>query len=308
MNTYNTIPYISLSIATIILSVITCYITDSEIKNILINIISNAVFFFLVFIFYELIQVHVTKEEKKYLKEYIKNSVSNDIFIALYNIQKILHGYNLDSNTFSNIVGLVNYSENEISNLIKNQSYLGFQIFKNNGEIRDLFKETINNNLFLTNINHIDSINILKIQNKLLKLELIFQNTDFFKRTAENAIEYSVVNGRELNPINENKFLLLKKTASESKFVVYDHGFFEENFKDKLLFRYMLKPEYIAKVSHLLYEIFSLMKYWLPTSLELSPTDSRFRIIKDYFTPFTYTKTNTTKVHVADILELRKNI
>jgi hypothetical protein len=305
MNIYRFVPYLSLSIASIILIIITNFIKDQNIKNILINVFSNAMFFFVVYIFYDLIKILITKKEKKYLNEYIKNIISNDIFVALYYLKKIIYGYNLETNTLNNIIEIANYSKNELHNTIKNQNYLGFQIFKNTDEIRSLFRDIINDNLFLKHYSHIDTINILKISHNLKKLEFIFKNITNFNICAESGIEYTIANGKQLNPENDDKLLLLKKTNSADRFVVYDSGYFENEFNEKLLNRYILKMECASDVSKILNETFSLMKYWLSNIIQISKKDNRFRIIKDYFNPFTNTKTKKSKIYVADIVDIK---
>ena len=180
------IPYISLGLVSIIVFGASQLFTNIEIKNILISVFSSSIFFFLAYLFYDLIRQIVLNKEKKYLVDYIKNKISNDIFVALYFLKKIIHGYNLDSNTLENIFNIVNYSKNEILN----------------------------------------SISILRIANNLARLESILKNENNFGKCAESGIEFTVVNGRDINPDNDEKHLLFKKTVHSDRFVVYDSGFF----------------------------------------------------------------------------------
>lgn len=280
-------------------------ITNVEVKNILISIFSSSVFFFLAYLFYDLIRQIILKKEKKYLVDYIRNKISNDIFVALYFLKKIVHGCNLDSNTLENIFNISNYSRNEILNSVKNQNYLGFQIFQNTDEVRSLFSEALNDNLILKYSSHVDSICILRIANNLAKLESILKNEKSFKDCAERGIEFTVVNGKDINPDNDDKYLLLKKTAHPDRVVVYDSGFFEKEKTDKLLNRFVLTVDSATVVASLLFETFSLMKHWLPDAMRISRNESRFRIIKDYFSPTTNLKTKKTKIYVADIIETK---
>jgi hypothetical protein len=259
----------------------------------------------LAYLFYDLIRQIILNKEKKYLVDYIKNKISNDIFVALYFLKKIVHGYNLDSNTLENIFNIVTYSKNEILNSVKNQNYLGFQIFKNMDEVRTLFGEVVNDNLILKYSSHVDSISILRIANNLARLESILKNENSFDNCAESGIEFTVVNGKDINPDNDEKHLLLKKTAHSDRFVVYDSGFFEKEKTDKLLSRYVLKGDSAKEVSDLMFETFTLMKHWLPDTIRLSKNETRFRIIKDFFCPNTNSKTKKTKIYVADIVEIR---
>jgi len=130
------IPYLSLGLASLILFVLSQLVPNVEFQNILLGVFSNSVFFFIAYLFYDLIRQIILIREKKYLDDYIKNKIANDIFVGLYFLKKIVHGYNLDSNTLKNIFAIVNYTKHEINNSVRNQNYLGFQIFKNADEVR----------------------------------------------------------------------------------------------------------------------------------------------------------------------------
>ncbi len=299
------IPYISLGLVSVIVLGSSKLIANEEAKNILISVFSSSVFFFLAYLFYDLIRQIILNREKKYLVDYIKNKISNDIFVALYFLKKIIHGYNLDSNTLENIFNTVNYSKNEILNSVKNQNYIGFQIFKNTDEVRSLFGEALNDKLILKYSSHVDSICILRIANNLARLESILKNDNNFKNCAESGIEFTIVNGKDINPDNDEKYLLLKKTAHIDRFVVYDSGFFEEEKIDKLLSRFVLKEDSAIEVASLLFKTFTLMKYWLPDAMRLSKNESRFRIINEFFSPSTNSKTKKIKIYVADIIEIK---
>jgi len=306
MNNVNRIiPYISFGLVSLIVLVVAHFISDGEMKNVLLNVFSSSIFLFLAYLFYDLIRQVIIKKEKKYLIDYIKNNISNDIFVALYFLKRIIHGYNLDSNTLENIFSIVNYSKNEIYNSIKNQNYLGFQIFKNTDEVRSLFSDTLNDNLILKYSSHNDCISILRIANNLARLEFTLKNENNFNNCAESGIEFKIVNGKDINPENDEKYLLLKKTTHPERFVVYDSGFFEKDKIEILLERYVLKEGPSKEVSDVLFETFTLMKYWIPEAIRLARNEKRFRIIKDFFNPSTNTKTKKTKIYVADIVDIK---
>ena len=299
------IPHFSLGIASLVLFWASKITTNQEVEDILINIFSNAIFFFIAYLFYDIVRQIIINKEKKYLTDYIKSKMANDIFIALYFMKKIIHGYNLDTNTLKNIFTVVEYSKNEVNNSVKHQNYLGFQIFKDIDEVHSLFKKAANDNFILKYSSHIDTISIVRIANNLARLESFLKNENNFDECAENAIEYSVVNGKNINPENDEKYLLLKKTKHDDRFVVYDSGYFNKQNIDKLLNRYILKEDAVKKITALLLETFSLMKYWLPEVMQLSRNESRFRIIKDFFSPNTKTKTRDARIYVADIVDLK---
>jgi hypothetical protein len=299
------IPYISLGLVSLVFPIVAHFTSDGDTKSVLLNIFSSSIFFFLAYLFYDLIRQVIINKEKKYLVDYIKNKISNDVFVALYFLKKIIQGYNLDANTLENIFSTVNYSKQEIFNSVKNQNYLGFQIFKNTDEVRSLFKDTLNDNLILKYSSHTDSISILRIANNLARLEYTLKNEINFNKCAESGIEFNVTSGKDINPDNDEGYLLLKKTAYPNRFVVYDSGVFEKDKIKNLLQRYVLKEGPSKEISDVLFETFTLMKHWLPDTIRLARNETRFRITKDFFSPNTNIRTKQTKIYVADIVDIK---
>lgn len=300
------IPHLSLGIASLVLLLTSKITTNQEVKDILINIFSNTIFFFIAFLFYDIVKQIIINKEKEYLTDYIKSKMANDIFVSLYFMKKIIHGYNLETNTLENIFSVVDYSRNEVNNCVKHQNYLGFQIFKNIDEVHSLFNNAANDNFILKYSSHIDTISIIRIANNLARLASFLKNENNFDKCAESAIEYSAINGKLINQDNDEKYLLLKKTKHKDRFVVYDSGYFDKQNIDKLLNRYVLKEGAVKKLTPLLLETFSLMKYWLPEVVQLSKNEGRFRIVKEFFSQNTKTKTRNAGIYVADIVELGK--
>lgn len=306
MNIWNRIsPYISLGIATVIVFIIAQMPIEEKYQNILMGVFSNSLFFFVVYFFYDMIKQNILMKERKYLDEYIKNKITNDIFVSLYYLKKIIHGYNLESNNLKNIFSIVNYSKNEVESSVRNQSFLGFQIFKNTDEVRSLFSDALNDNFILKYSTHLESINLLRIANNLAKLESILKTESNYDKSAENGIEYTIVNGKSINSENDDKYLLMKKTSHDDRFVVYDSGFFEDDKKELLLNKYILKEKFSREVAILLYETFGLMKKWIPDEIYISKNERRFRIIKEFFSLCTNINTKKSKIFVADIVELK---
>lgn len=281
-------------------------ISSGELRSFVLNILSNGVFFFIVFIFFDLFRSRVRSNETRYIGDYIKNKISNDIFVALYFQKKIIHGYNLDTNTLQNIMGILNYSKEEIRSSVKNQRYLGFQIFKDTDEIRSLFDEILNNNLVLRYSSHLETISLLKIVNNLNLLEVILKNEDNFNLTHPESQEFTAVNGKDINPSNPEGYLLLRRLPRKDRFVVYDSGIFEKQHLDKLLNEYSLKPNVADRVSEILFDTFHLMQAWLPEVTRLRRGEGRFRIIKQFFSPATTFESGDAELYVADVIQTKK--
>ncbi|MEZ9185377.1 hypothetical protein AB4158_14405 [Vibrio splendidus] len=302
------LPYLSLGLATGACFLAAEFVKNDDISSLFTSVASNGVFFFVAYLSYDVIRQKVLRKEQGYIYEHIKRQLSGCIFNYLYFIKKVIYGYNLDTNTIENILGIVKLEQKELKNHIANQSYLGFQVFKLTSEVRNLFDEISNDAVFLKFSSHLDSVNLLKISNNLQSLECIYRDPKNFTLCAEKGIEFKVIDGKSLNPNNDDKLLLIKITAHESRFVVYDSGYFELSDREVLLNRYVLKNEVADEVSSLMKATLTLMKPWLPNVGIGHKVDRKFRVIKGFFSEKTDVTNRKNNLYVADIIETQKRI
>lgn len=302
------LPYISLGLVTFMCFVASYFVGSDDVKSVLLAVGANGLFFFLAYFFYDYVKQKILKEELNYIHQHIRQQISSSIFCYLYFVKKVIYGYNLDTNTPDNILGIAGLKKSEIENHIVNQSYLGFQIYKSSAEVTNLFQEIAKDNIFLKFSSHLDSIGILKISNNLRKLELLYKNPSNFILSAEKGIKYRVVDGKSINPENDEKLLLLKVTGHDSRFVVYDSGYFDKPDYEVLLNRYVLKPEIAHLVSEVMDETLALMRDWLPEPNEIDHQEKRFRILKGFFSEKTDIKDKKSSIFVADIIESKNSI
>jgi hypothetical protein len=219
-------------------------------------------------------------------------------------MKKYLHGYNLESNTTNNIFSIITYSRDQIESLIINQFYIGFQIFKEMEDIKELFHGALDSNLFIKHSPREYVMNLLKIADSIVFIENAFRKEDNYIKSPEKAIEFEYVNGKDMNPNNEeSRFLLLKKTQVKNRAVVYDSGKFDQSDESKLLNRYTMKPEVARILANNIYNLFVLLNFWLPNELQIRKYNKSYRIIKNYFSLFTKTFTRTKRIYIADIVE-----
>ncbi|WP_319475474.1 hypothetical protein [Marispirochaeta aestuarii] len=300
------IPYLLIAIISIISLFGSIKITNSFWNAFSFNTFCSAVFLLIAYFSYDMIKTIISSREREYIDDYIKNKISNDTFVVLYSLKKVLYGYNLDTNTLSNILDIINCNKQDIFKTIKNQNYIGFQIFKQMDELRNLYSDILNDNFFLKNSSHVDQINILKIQNNLSHLEFNLKNRNNYTECAETGIEYEIINGKSLNPDNDEKMMLVKKTKHEGRFVVYDSSFFNQEDFSFLLKRFVLTEKAAEDISTIIFKLFSLLKYWIPKNVNISKRENRFRIIKDFLDPYSEIKTKKSKIFIGDIIDGKK--
>ena len=281
--------------------------TSEMLKTIFISLSSSSFFVVIAYFFYDIIKSFIDKHESKYIDSYIKNQISHDVFIVLYALKKYIHGYNLETNTVKNIFELSNYSKEQIESSVVNQFYLGFQIFKEIEDIKGLFQDAMNNDLIIRYSSRNQVINLLKISNLISQVEHIFRNENHYIKSPEKAFEFFCINAKHLNPQNEeSQFLLLKKTKVPNRAIVYDSGRFDQSKENSLLNKYVMKPEIASIAASQIYELNRHLSFWLPEEFYIGRYSKYYRIIKDYFSPFTNAFIRTKRIYVADIIESKK--
>ncbi len=302
-------PYFILIILGIVFMVLYNTTSSEQFKIVFINLASSSFFVVVAYFFYDLIKSYMEKRDSRYIESYIRNQISHDVFIVLYALKKYLHGYNLESNTVKNIFAINSYSKDQIESLLANQSYIGFQIFKEMEDIRELFRGALENNLFIRHSPRNYVMNLLKVIDLVVHIEYVFRNEDNYTKSPEKAVEFICVNGKEINPENEeSRFLLLKKTQIKNRAVVYDSGRFDQSEEARLLNRYTLKPQIAEILANHMLELNKLLRFWLPEEFHIRRYDKSYRIIKDYFSLFTKAVTRTKRIYVADIVDYGTNI
>jgi len=297
-------PYVILLILGVIFLLVNNFLNSDQLKALFINLAASSFFVVIAYLFYDLIKSYLERRESQYIESYIKNQISHDIFIVLYSMKKYLHGYNLESNTVKNIFLINTYNRDQIESLIINQSYIGFQIFKELEDIKELFHGALDSSLFIKYSPREYVMNLLKITDSIVFIENAFRKEENYYKSPEKAIEFEYVNGKEINTENEeSRFLLLKKTQIMNRAVVYDSGKFDQSDESKLLNRYTMKPEVAKILANHIYYLFGLLRFWLPNEFQIRRYDNSYRIIKNYFSLFTKIFTRTRRIYIADIVE-----
>ena len=152
-------------------------------------------------------------------------------------------------------------------------------------------------------------MNLLKVIDLVLHIEYGFRNEDNYTKSPEKAVEFICVNGKEINPENEeSRFLLLKKTQVKNRAIVYDSGRFDQSEEHRLLNRYTLKTHIAEILANHMLELNKLLRFWLPEEFHIKRYDKSYRIIKDYFSIFTRAVTRTKRIYVADIVDYGINV
>lgn len=277
------LPYLSLVTVGLILYAIDLRTSDPFLQNLFANVLANIVFFLVAFVFYDLTSSIVRHFEKQPLVRHLRRRTFKDVLVLLYSIRKVLHGYSLETNTLQNFIGQTLYSRKQIKVLLRNKTFVGFQILKKTEEITDLFGSVLTDPLVLKYEDHVHSVDLLEMIENLRVLENELKTEKNFDLLSEPASEYVVVDGKMLNTKSDDKMLLLKRTEKPGTHIVYDSGYFSEVAKSRLLKQYTLKSFALEKLSLIVYRILRQSKRWIPKNIFDLGEEVKFDIFEPYY-------------------------
>lgn len=234
-------------------------------RDLLINISAAFIAIPFLYLFYETVQSFSHKKLNKEIFDYAKMQIDRELLSILNQLQKIV--YTLEKKDFSDIAisRFLSLKKEQIENYLKENKYLGFQVFKNwKISERDLH-ELLKNPYILGKLEDRQIISIIKVVKSLRALEEIQKIDVLYTETEQKAKEYKVLSGVEMNSIN-NQFPdrhLLLKYLSEDKFVVYDFGDIPKYNLEKCLTYYEINHKLVKLYAEVIFELLSNINCWL---------------------------------------------
>lgn len=199
---------------------------DQKYYDLLINI--SATFFAipLLYFFYETAKSFSHKRLNREIFDYAKMQMDRELLSILNQLQKVV--YTLEEKEFSSkaINKFLSLQKNEIVTQIKENKYLGFQIFKNWEISEKGLHEILKNPFILEKLDDEQIISIISILKGLRQLESIQKIDNLYIDIKEKAEGYKVQSGIGMNTENKkfpDRYMLLKH-LDKDKFIVYDFG------------------------------------------------------------------------------------
>lgn len=159
---------------------------------------------------------------------------------------------------------LFHISLDEIVEQVKDNVFLGFQLFKKQESPFLDFDKFINDRVNMHFFTDKEESILIKLIMLLRNFEDIHDHQNFYKQTNNDATKkYAVVDSHKMNPVNPpGSFLLLKKIDNE-KGQVQDSGNFKDFNQDKLLKYFRINPEYAFSYAQYIHDIINSMNEWI---------------------------------------------
>lgn len=202
------------------------------------------------------------------INEYIKVQADTQVLTIIKHLNIILFGYK-EYKSFEYVNKFMSLTDDEIKNILSERKFLGFQVYKKFEEIEDKIKEVfdkITASSYYKREFGVPLANLIKWIGSFDKFNSLRQAPDLFVKTNESAKGFDVVYGPDMNPTNNDVYLLLERIDNESG-IVRDFGQFQEQQKINAMLDYVvINKKYIDEYTNRLTELISIIDKWLGMS------------------------------------------
>ena len=238
----------------------------AEYKALLQNISAAFIAIPLLYFIYELSKRSSKKKLTKELFNYAKMQVDRELLTIVRQLTKIVQPYNLHDFSFKGLNSFLSFTEEQIKNILKNNKYLGFQIFRH-WSVSQKALESILDSPFILQI--LDDDQIISLIAILLEIRAFHfiqrQLNDFYEDTGDISNDYKIKKGSELNEKNTkfpDRYILLKP-LDEDKYIVFDFGDFNQYHYDKLLNIYTVSEKFLPQYAKIVSDFLKEINHWL---------------------------------------------
>lgn len=252
-----------------------------RIKGLFINI--SAAFFAipLIYLFFQLTHTFSQKKLNKEIFDYVKMQIDREVLSIINQLYKIVYSLREANFSLPNINKFLSLNGNEIKDIISNNEYLGFQLFKEWGVGENKVQELLKNSFVFKILENEQIISMISIIKAMRYLESIQKNDDLYLKTDNKDISYKVASGKEISEENikyPDRYLLLKDLGS-NKFLVADFGDFSKFNRNRLLYIFAVNEKYLESYSSAIYDLISEINKWIElTGTEFIIDNKAFRL------------------------------
>lgn len=246
------------------------------------------------------------------INDYAKVKIDKIILEIINSLSKIIFGYE-NVKSMSHVSRFLNLNENEIKNILKTKEILSFQVLKVYEKLENNLSEIYEKYISSSYVQKEISIQIIRIINWIGQFDKINSPRfaeDMFIKTNNKEKEYDILYGPDINPKNDEGYILLKR-IDENMGKVIDFGYIRGNIDDMLKY-VVINDKYINIYAKKIVEFIDIINKWLDsTNGEFIIDLNRDFEIKQLSQRDTSDKNNIIKIpsiSESNILSLLNNI
>lgn len=197
------------------------------------------------------------------INDYTKVKVDKIILTIISSLSKMIFGYEYIDST-ENTSKLLNLSKDEIKIIFQTKKFLNFQVSKEyeklRSELSEIYENYASSNYAQRDIS-MQIISIIKWIERFDKINSPRFAEDMFIQTNDVEKEYYVIYGPDINPKNEERYILLKRIDKQSGKVI-DFGDIRGN-RDSMLNYVTMNNKYINFYIEEIDDFIGIINKWL---------------------------------------------
>lgn len=256
--------------------------TTPPLSDLLIGLSSALFAIPLLFLGYQAVANFSSRKLRKDILYFFRLQIDASILGLINQLSKIVYSYDRREFDFSGISKFLNLSQQDIKNLITNNRYLGFQLFKSWREDEDKLSMVLMNSNALSVLEEKMTISIIEILRCIRSFEHYVLDQTLYEQEDLESRNYKVTSGVALNPENARypyRKLLLKE-ISPGEAQVCDFGDFHGVDDSDLLKYFRVKRNELERFAHSIHVFCIDLKKWVTlNSNEIVIDDRVFRPI-----------------------------
>lgn len=201
-------------------------------------------------------------EHKKYYGE-TKLEIDSGMQAVLIDLGKLIYLHDDQSIKKYDYSLMLRHTVSEISDELKKQKFLGFQIYRDWGQSITDFSELLNDNVSTFFLNDVEKEAITKMIYCLKRLKKQMDDEETFIKIGDASTRFAVASAYEMNTSNpQDSYILFEKINNESGNVM-DSSLFKVSNLSKLVELYSVNPNRCDLLTRTIYELKETINDWI---------------------------------------------
>ena len=238
----------------------------------------------LIFLGYQSIANFSSKRLKKEILDFFKLQIDTSILSIVNKLSKYVYAYDRKEFNSEGIGKFLDLTENDLRNLIINQKYLGFQLFKQWDEEEGSLTSILKNFNAFTVLEERAVICLIGVLKAVRSFSQQVLDKDAYEPEALAGGNFKIVSGISLNPTENKAYpnrLLLLRSISKYEYRVYDFGDFRGISENDLLKYFRVRKEILDSFAKAVHSLSQMIKEWIRLNKnEIIVDEKAFRTIK----------------------------
>lgn len=237
-----------------------------DIKSLMHGIAGSFLAIPILYVIYGLSKDYSRRKLNEELLYYAKMQIDKDVLSIINQLMKFSLSYDEVSLSPGNVQEFLSKTQEDIVNKLRENEFLGFQVFKNWSISEQNITKILENPFILQHLSDDQIIAIVDLLKEIRSFDFIPKNVkDLYLSSGTNIKGYKIEAGKNINESNTeypDRYLLLKDLGN-GKYLVCDFGDFSAYQTNKLLNAYKINDKYIEQIANTLFRFLHSIKHWV---------------------------------------------